>query len=127
LIREEDSMSTREIPRNIWAQWLEELSVVEQKKPVKIETEHPKLGDQKVAEHVALRAIEFSDKGSISDAIEVIVSSSDGELTHRIEHPKHVYVLRSESGSIECLNVESDSEGRTLITFEQLAELPERN
>jgi hypothetical protein len=120
------AQSTREIPKKIWAQWLEELTEVEQKRPVRIETEDKKLGDQTIAEHVALRAIEFSTKGSVSDAIEIIVSSSDGELTHRVENPRHIYILRNDAGLIECLNVEGDNRSRTLITFEHPAELEAR-
>ncbi|MGZ3460142.1 MAG: DUF5335 family protein [Archangium sp.] len=109
----------REIPREGWADYLSLLSIVECDHQVRIEAEGPELGDQTLAERLPLVDISVEEKGSEEGAIEVTVGHPGEELTHRISHPEHVRATESDSGELECLDIEDADHMKTLIYFEQ--------
>jgi hypothetical protein len=109
---------TREIPREGWADYLILLSTIERDQQVRIQAEGPELGDQTVVEHLPLVEIAVEEKGSIQGAIEVTVGRPGEELTHRILHPEHVWAEESDSGELECLDIEDADHVKTLIYFE---------
>ncbi|MFP2924472.1 DUF5335 family protein [Pyxidicoccus sp. 3LG] len=109
---------TREIPREGWADYLALLSSLERDHWVRIETENPDIGDQPVASRLPLVEIGLEEKGSDMGAVEIIVGRPGDELTHRILKPDHIYADESESGELECLDIEDAEHGKTLIFFE---------
>ena len=109
---------TREIPREGWADYLLLLSTIERDQQVRIQAEGPALGDQTVAWDLPLVEISVEEKGSDAGAIEVTVGQPGEELTHRILRPEHVWAEESDSGELECLDIEDADHVKTLIYFE---------
>ena len=109
---------TREIPREGWADYLLLLSTIERDQQVRIQAEGPELGDQTVAWNLPLVEISVEEKGSDAGAIEVTVGRPGEELTHRIPRPEHVWAEESDSGELECLDIEDADHVKTLIYFE---------
>jgi len=109
---------TREIPREGWADYLLLLSTIERDQQVRIQAEGPQLGDQTVAWSLPLVEISVEEKGSDAGAIEVTVGRPGEELTHRIARPEHVRAGESDSGELECLDIEDADHVKTLIYFE---------
>ncbi|MFY1827301.1 DUF5335 family protein [Myxococcus fulvus] len=111
---------TREIPREGWADYLALLSNMEKEQPVRIEVEGMELGDQPLASGLPLVEISLEEKGSGRGVVEIIVGGPGGEITHRIPKPDHIYADESESGELECLDIESSEDNtKTLIYFGQ--------
>ncbi|WP_375770200.1 DUF5335 domain-containing protein [Archangium gephyra] len=109
---------TREIPREGWADYLLLLSTIERDQQVRIQAEGPALGDQTVAWNLPLVDISVEEKGSDAGAIEVTVGRPGEEFTHRIPRPEHVWAEESDSGELECLDIEDADHVKTLIYFE---------
>jgi hypothetical protein len=109
---------TREIPREGWADYLALLSSLERDHWVRIETEGPEIGDQPLAGRLPLVEIALEEKGSDQGSVEIIVGRPGDEITHRILDPDHIYADESESGELECLDIEGMDHTKTLIFFE---------
>jgi hypothetical protein len=109
---------TREIPREVWSDYLTLLSSIERDHQVRVEAAGADLGEQTVAASLPLVDIAVEEKGSDEGAIEVTVGRPGEEITHRILHPEHVWAEESDSGDIECLDIEDSDHVKTLIYFE---------
>ena len=109
---------TREIPREVWSDYLTLLSSITRDQWVRIEATSEEIGEQPLAQRLPLIDISFVEKGSDQGAIEVTVGRSGEEITHRIFHPDHIYADESESGELECLDIENEERTKTLIFFE---------
>ncbi|QRK12047.1 DUF5335 family protein [Archangium violaceum] len=109
---------TREIPREGWADYLSLLSAIERDHQVRIHAGSPELGDQTVAGSLPLVDIALEEKGSEEGSIEVTVGNPGEALTHRISHPEHLWAEESDSGELECLDIEDSDHVKTLIYFE---------
>ncbi|MFY2556106.1 DUF5335 family protein [Corallococcus terminator] len=113
---------TREIPREGWADYLALLSSMEKEHPVRIEVEGLDLGAQSAVKGGALLEISLEEKGSDKGVVEIIIGNPDGNDTHRILKPEHIYADESESGELECLDIESSEDNtKTLIYFGEAA------
>ena len=120
-------MHTREVPRSDWARYLTILSGRKADHPVRIRVEGEDVGDQTLAECLPLVGISLEEKGSEKDAIELTVARPAGEnnLTHQIEHPERVYVEEDDAGEPKVLDIEDHARVKTLVFFEEWAEIPE--
>jgi hypothetical protein len=85
---------------------------------VRIEAVSPEIGEQPLAQRLPLIDISFAKKGSDQGAIEVTVGRPGEEITHRIFHPEHLFADESESGELECLDIEDAEHTKTLLFFE---------
>ena len=109
---------TREVPREVWSDYLTLLSSITQAQCVRIEAGSVELGEQTLAQRLPLVDISYEEKGSGRGSVEVTVGRPGEEITHRILHPGHIYADESESGELECLAIEDDESTKTLIFFE---------
>jgi hypothetical protein len=109
---------TREVPREVWSDYLTLLSSITQAQCVRIEAGSMELGEQQLAQRLPLVDISFEEKGSGKGTVEVTVGRPGEEITHRILHPDHIYADESESGELECLAIEDEERTKTLIFFE---------
>ncbi|MBJ6760269.1 hypothetical protein DRW03_09540 [Corallococcus sp. H22C18031201] len=110
---------TREIPRSGWADYLSLLSSLERDHWVRIETDSEDTGEQPLAQRLPLIEIALEEKGSDQGAIEVMVGRPGDEITHRIFSPNHIYAEESDSGELECLDIEDADHVKTLIYFDE--------
>lgn len=109
---------TREIPREEWKPYFESLNRHEHPHRVRLEVESSSLGEQPLAESVPLRFIDLEPRGSAAGAIEVTVGREGEAFTHLVEDTRRVYVEEDDQGEPECIDLESDEQGKTLIFFE---------
>ncbi|MDY7225978.1 DUF5335 family protein [Hyalangium rubrum] len=109
---------TREIPREVWSDYLTLLSSITQAQCVRIEAGSPEIGEQTLAQRLPLIDISFEEKGSGQGSVEVTVGRPGEEITHRILHPDRIYADESENGELECLDIEDEEHTKTLIFFE---------
>jgi Family of unknown function (DUF5335) len=116
---------TREIPREVWSDYLTLLSGMTRSQWVRIEAASSYFGEQPLAQRLPLVDISFVEKGSDRGAIEITVGRPGEEITHRIFKPERIYADESESGELECLDIE-DAEGtKTLMFFEPIQAMDE--
>lgn len=116
---------TREIPREVWSDYFTLLSGITRSQCVRIEAGSTEIGEQQLAQRLPLIDISFVEKGSGRDAIEVTVGRPGEEITHRIFHPERIYADESESGELECLDIENEGHTKTIIFFEPTRALDE--
>lgn len=109
---------TREIPRDVWSDYLTLLSSINRAQCVRIEAGGPDIGEQTLAQRLPLLDISLEEKGSSQGSIEVTVGRPGEEITHRILHPERIYADEDESGELECLDIEDGEHTKTLIFFE---------
>jgi hypothetical protein len=116
---------TREIPREVWSDYLTLLSSMTRSQWVRIEAASSDFGEQPLAQRLPLVDISYVEKGSDRGAIEVTVGRPGEEITHRIFHPDRIYADESESGELECLDIEDEESTKTLIFFEPMQAIDE--
>jgi hypothetical protein len=116
---------TREIPREVWSDYLTLLSGMTRRQWVRIEAASADIGEQTLAQRLPLIDISFVEKGSGRGAIELMVGRPGEEITHRIFHPERIYADESESGELECLDIEDEERTKTLIFFEPVQAMEE--
>ncbi|MBN1206686.1 MAG: DUF5335 family protein [Myxococcaceae bacterium] len=109
---------TREIPREVWSDYLNLLSSITRSQWVRVEAISTDIGEQPLAQRLPLIDICLVEKGSDLGAIELTLGRPGEELTHRIFQPDHIFADESESGELECLNIEDAGRAKTLIFFE---------
>lgn len=109
---------TKEIPSSEWAQLLPALA---RKNPqVRIDVMGEGIGDQRLVRELPLERFEFEEKGSAQGSIEIeVMGDGDGEsFTHQIESPRHLWVERSDDGSVSSVDIESADRVNTIIRFD---------
>ncbi len=112
-------MSTVQIPREQWTDYLANFSGKNQTKPIVVDMESNELGPNRLIDHVPLLGIEpdFSDGEA---TISIIAGDPEGgepeALTHEIQKATAVWVKESEAGEPEALDIESE-DGRTIVQF----------
>ncbi len=116
---------TREIPREVWSDYLTLLASITRSQSVRIEAGSTDIGEQTLADRLPLLDISFAEKGSGQGSIEVTVGRPGEEITHRILHPDRIYADESENGELECLDIEDEGRTKTLIFFEPAAAFSE--
>lgn len=109
---------TMEIPRQGWSGYFEGLSRRAQGHALRIEVDAEDMGDQELVRELPLLGIELETKGSEVGAIEVMLGRDGSGYTHHIDVPTHIYVKTDAEGDLDCLSIEDDAGGKTLLFFE---------
>ncbi|MDB5097802.1 MAG: hypothetical protein JWM80_2223 [Cyanobacteria bacterium RYN_339] len=118
-------MHTREIPKPNWGHYLEALGNHKAYQPVRVQVEGETLGAQPLAESMPLVGISVEAKGSRKDAIELTLGGpGQGDFTHLIEHPAHLWVEEDEHGEVQAIDIEDELKIKTLIFFARAGERP---
>lgn len=111
-------MHTREIPKPNWGHYLQALGNHKAYQPVRVQVESEELGAQPLAEGLPLVGISMEAKGSHKDAIEVTLGSpGEGDFTHMIDQPAHLWVEEDEAGEVQTIDIEGAGRIKTLIFF----------
>lgn len=109
---------TIEIPRETWAVYFDNLSKRALSAPIRLEVENRDIGDQEMTRRLPLVGLDLEMKGSEAGDIEVTVGDERRELMHHIDNPVRVYLKVDDDGNIDCMEIEDQDDGKTLIFFE---------
>jgi len=109
---------TIEIPKQQWHVYLDNLNKRALGQPIRVEVENREIGDQVMTRQLPLVGIDLDMKGSEAGSIEVTVGDERQELSHVIEDPMRVYLKVNDDGNIDCMEIEDQDNGKTLIFFE---------
>lgn len=110
--------NTREIPRERWDTYLGTIARTEQHRPVRVEVEAPEGGSQQVAERLPLLGLSLEARGGSDIDITVEAGTKPGDFEHRVPHAERLYALEDDEGRIECLDIETGGQTRTLVYFD---------
>jgi acetoin utilization protein AcuB len=111
-----EAARTREVPPEDWAAYLRHVESLQRDTTIQIELVGPELGDQPLARQARLRAISATGRGPVPSAIELELGANGG-LDHRVLHPVHLYAIQAPTGQLEVLDIEDQSQTKTLIRF----------
>lgn len=109
---------TIEIPRQTWAVYFDNLNERALSTPIRLEVENRDIGDQEMTRRLPLVGIDLETKGSEAGDIEVTVGNERQEFMHHIDNPTRVYLKVDDDGNIDCMEIEDQDNGKTLVFFE---------
>lgn len=107
-------VKTSEIAAEHWAKFLVRVDSAARDQAVSVEIIDPEMGSQTLAHDVSLRGIAYSHRSP--PEIELDVGGRD-QTEHRVIRPVHVYAAQSDRGELRWLDLEDDSNVKTLIYF----------
>jgi hypothetical protein len=118
-----------EIERQKWQAYLGDFSKRNRGRAASLEVLGEDIGDQEEAELLPFVGVSFESKGSDAPAIEVMLGGSGAadprDLTHSVAKPRRIVPRIGPNGEEEALEIESEDGTKVILTFEELAELPE--
>lgn len=109
---------TIEIPRQTWAVYFDNLNKRALSEPIRLQVENRDIGDQEMTRRLPLVGIDLETKGSEAGDIEVTVGNERQEFMHHIDNPTRVYLKVDDDGNIDCMEIEDQDNGKTLVFFE---------
>ena len=113
-------MSTQQIPRDQWEDYLAGFSALNQSRPISVDVEDAELGPQRIIDHMPLLGVEWDFKDR-ENSIIVIAGDPEGghpdALTHEVAKPKSIWIKEDADQRAEALDIETES-GRTIIEFD---------
>lgn len=113
----------REIPRDQWARFFDDLSRRFEGRPVTIEAYQSDTGAQDEVLELPLVGISADRKGTRAGTIEVIVGTRpDDHLTHTISAPTRVRIQEGPGGAPAALEIGSASGPAALVRFSAAAQ-----
>jgi len=112
-------MKTREIPRDEWTSFFDNLSRRQEGWEVALEVFGPDIGDQIEERHMFLTGLtaEVADKAGKGDKIEIMMGGKPtGHVTHTITGPLSVELQKTDLGLDSALRIES-ADGITSLLY----------
>ncbi|MFN2387205.1 MAG: DUF5335 family protein [Thermoanaerobaculia bacterium] len=110
-------MPTLEIPREEWKAFCDRFSREHEGWLATLEVLDEAIGAQVEAEDLPLEGITAASKGSGGDAIEIFLRAEpDGTLTHFVADPTRLWVLSTDAGAEEALEIEAPG-SKTILRF----------
>jgi Family of unknown function (DUF5335) len=109
---------TIEIPKQTWTVYFDNLNKRALSEPVRLEVENRDIGDQEMTRRLPLVGIDLETKGSEAGDIELTVGDERRAFTHVIDNPTRVYLKVDDEGNIDCMEIEDQDNGKTLVFFE---------
>ena len=111
-------METQEIPHEQWIVFLDSFSHQHNGWLATLEVLDTEFGAQSPAQDLPFEGISLNSKEGRPESILISVGRSVGDhLTHRIDHPTHIWLQRAPSGADSALEIESDGDSKTLLRF----------
>jgi uncharacterized protein DUF5335 len=109
-------MKNREVPREEWPKFFEELERRHRNARVTVRVLHPELGSQVEARDLPLTGVAFDPTGRGS--IEVLLGGRPGtNLEHDVPAPQRVLAELSDDGTEVALDIQSEGGVQTLLEF----------
>lgn len=122
------STSSGEVERGNWNEYLDDFSSRNEGRPTRLELIDPELGSQELEIHLPLVGISFEPEGSEAGSVEIILGGKSADdprhMEHIVEDAKRFVPIPGTHGVEAGIAVESGDGSRTLLTFEDLPELP---
>lgn len=117
-------MRTVEIPREAWAQTLNEFTAIHEGWLVSLDVLDPAIGAQPEIDNLPLLGVS-ADRVDRGGTIMISAACSVGEhITHTIHGATRLYIERREDGADVALQIESADGVKTILRF-RAAALPE--
>jgi hypothetical protein len=118
-----------EIGRDHWREFLDQFSKRNQLRPTRLEVVDSEIGDYEEEEFLPFIGVSFEPKGSEAGSVEIMLggetAAESRQITHLVKNVRHIYPLIGLETVEDGLGI-IDAEGsKTLLIFEELAELPE--
>ncbi|HJP95403.1 MAG TPA: DUF5335 family protein [Pyrinomonadaceae bacterium] len=111
-------MSTQEIPRNQWNTFFDSFSRQHEGWLATLELLSTDLGAQEEANELSFEGISLNADDADSEAIVISLARTPADhVTHMIDHPKHVWLERTEEGADSSLEIESEADEKALLRF----------
>ena len=111
-------MSTQEIPREQWNNFFDSFSRQHEGWLASLELMSSDLGAQEEANELSFEGISLNSDKNESAAIVINLAKTPADhVTHMIDHPKHVWLQRTEEGADASLEIESEDDAKTLLRF----------
>ncbi len=111
-------MKTREIPRDEWTRFFDDLSRRQEGLGVTLEVFGPDIGDQVEERHMFFAGItaEVADKAHDSDKIGIMMGGKpSGHVTHMITAPTQVNLQQTDLGVDSALQIKAADGTTTLL------------
>jgi hypothetical protein len=111
-------MQTREIPRDEWREFLDNFSREHEGWEVTVEVLAGTEGDQVLTSGSPLLGISYSGEQGSNESVSVIAGEDASDnINHTISTPSHIRVAQSDFGEPQGLQIESQTEPTTIVTF----------
>lgn len=121
------STGSGEVDRGTWKEYLTDFSKRNEGKPARLEVIDPELGSQELARQLPLIGVTFEPEGSEAGSVGIIFGGDSAEDPRHLEHVAEdasrivpIGTHNVEDGIV----IESGNGTRTILTFEELRELP---
>ena len=110
-------MSTQEIPREQWNNFFDSFSRQHEGWLASLELMSSDLGAQEEANELSFEGISLNSEKDQSEAIVINLARTPADhVTHMIDHPKHVWLQRTDEGADASLEIEGEAD-KTLLRF----------
>ncbi|MBK7705479.1 MAG: DUF5335 family protein [Acidobacteria bacterium] len=107
---------TFDIPKERWAEFLNDFSRRRYGWETKVEIISDSIGDQILSNGLALKGVTFENRAGRSE-IEILIGVCDAHQTHTIHEPVAVCYLDEESGFRGMLEIEEANGTKTLLSL----------
>lgn len=117
------------IEQKQWKSFLEEFSKRNQFRATRLEIVSNEIGTVEEEESLPLVGVSFETKGSDAGGVVITLGGETAkdqrQVEHFVEYVERIAPIPGESGLEDGLGFEDRDGNKTLLTFEQLPELPE--
>jgi Family of unknown function (DUF5335) len=111
-------MSTQEIPREQWNNFFDSFSRQHEGWLASLELMSTDLGAQEEAAELSFEGISLNSDTEEANAIVINLAKAPADhVSHMIDHPKHVWLQRTDEGADASLEIESEDDAKTLLRF----------
>ena len=111
-------MQTQEIPREQWNRFFDSFSQQHQGWLATLELFSPELGAQEEAHELPFEGISLSAESAQTESIVISLAQTTREhVSHKIDQPRHVWLLQTPKGADASLEIEADDSAKTLLSF----------
>lgn len=121
--------SSGEIERGRWIEFLNDFSRRNENRPTRLEVIAQETGAQELEKFLPLVGVSFEPEGSAAGSVEIILGGESANDPRHMEHmvlnaTRIVPIAATHAGFEDGIGIESEEGTRTLLTFEELRELP---
>jgi hypothetical protein len=117
-----------QIDRAKWNEFLNDFSTRNQNRPTRLEVISPESGSEELEKNLPLVGVSFEPEGSAAGSVEIILGGPTADDPRHMEHMAHnikrIMPMAGRLGVENGLGAEAEDGTLTLLTFEELRELP---